>query len=70
MKNTGRTHFKGKGLGTSDKQIPVSVKLPPEIDEIVKLLPNRSDYLRKAIVAQLERDGLLNLENQVKEQNA
>ena len=51
--------FKGKGLGTTDKQSPVSVKLPPEIDAAVRSLPNRSEYLRKAIVAQLERDGLL-----------
>ena len=59
MKNTGRTHFKGKGLGTTDKQLPVSVKLPPEIDAVVRSLPNRSEYLRKAITAQLEKDGLL-----------
>ena len=59
MKNTGKTHFKGKGLGTSYKQPPVSVKLPPEIDSIVRSLPNRSEFLRQAIAEKLERDGLL-----------
>ncbi|MDJ0648557.1 MAG: ribbon-helix-helix domain-containing protein [Xenococcaceae cyanobacterium MO_188.B19] len=59
MKNTGRTHFKGKGLGTTDKQRPVSVKLPPEIDNIVRSLPNRSEFLRQAIAEKLKRDGLL-----------
>jgi hypothetical protein len=54
--------FKGRGLGTSDKQPPVSVKLPPEIDAVVRLLPNRSDYLRQAIIDKLQKDGLLNLE--------
>ena len=59
MKNTGRTHFKGKGLGTTDKQSPVSVKLPPEIDSIVRSLPNRSEFLREAIAEKLKREGLL-----------
>jgi hypothetical protein len=61
MKNTGKTHFKGKGLGTTWKQPAVSVKLPPEIDAVVRSLPNRSDFIRKAIAEKLERDGLLSI---------
>ena len=61
MKNTGKTHFKGKGLGTTWKQPAVSVKLPPEIDAVVRSLPNRSDFIRKAIAEKLEKDGLLSV---------
>ena len=46
--------FKGKGMGVTHKQPPVSVKLPPEIDAVVRSLPNRSEYIRK-----LEKDGFL-----------
>ena len=35
---------------------PVAVKLPPEIDEFVRSLPNRTEWLRNAIAAQYERD--------------
>ena len=59
-KNKTQDHkFKGKGLGTSDKQSPVSVKLPPEIDSIVRSLPNRSEFLREAIAEKLRKEGLL-----------
>ena len=53
------TQFKGKGLGVKHKQKPVSVMLPHEIDAVVRSLPNRSDYIRQAIVEKLEKDGLL-----------
>ena len=58
-KKSGSYRFQGKGLGTSDKQPPVCVKLPPEIDAIVRSLPNRSEFLREAIAEKLKRDGLL-----------
>lgn len=35
---------------------PVAVKLPPEIDEFVRSLPNKTEWLRQAIAAQYERD--------------
>lgn len=53
--------FKGKGMGVTHKQAPVSVKLPPEIDKIVRSLPNRSEYIRQAIAEKLEKDGLLSV---------
>ncbi len=53
--------FQGKGLGVTHKQTPVSVKLPPEIDAIVRSLPNRSEYIRKAIAEKLKKDGLISV---------
>lgn len=35
---------------------PVSVMLPVEIDEYVRSLPNRAEWLRQAIAAQVERE--------------
>lgn len=35
---------------------PVSVVLPAKIDEYVRSLPNRTEWLRQAIAAQVERD--------------
>ena len=51
--------FKGKGMGVTHKQPPVSVKLPPELDSVVRSLPNRSEYIRQAIAEKLVKDGLL-----------
>ncbi len=34
----------------------ISVKLPPEVDAFVRSLPNRAEWLRQAIAAQVERD--------------
>lgn len=51
-----KTRFKGKGLGVSHKHRPVSVMLPKEMDEIVRAMPNRSEFIRQAIAEKLERD--------------
>ena len=51
-----KTRFKGKGLGITHKQKPVSVMLPKEMDEIVRAMPNRSEFIRQAIAEKLERD--------------
>lgn len=48
-------------MGVTHKQPPVSVKLPPEIDAIVRSLPNRSEYIREAIAEKLAKDGLLSI---------
>ena len=53
-----KTRFKSKGIGTKSKQKPVSVLLPRDIDSIVKALPNRSEFIRQAILEKLEREGL------------
>ena len=54
-----KTRFKSKGVGTKSKQKPVSVLFPQEIDEIVKAMPNRSEFIRQAVIEKLERDSML-----------
>lgn len=53
------TQFKSKGVGVTHKHKPVSVMLPSEVDVVVRSMPNRSEYIRKAIAEKLIRDGLL-----------
>ncbi len=54
-----KTRFKTRGIGTKNKQKPVSVLLPQEIDEIVKAMPNRSEFIRQAVREKLERDSII-----------
>lgn len=51
-----KTRFKGKGIGVKNKQRPVSVMLPEEIDAVVRAMPNRSEFIRQAIIEKLERE--------------
>jgi hypothetical protein len=51
-----KTRFKGKGVGVKHKQKPVSVMLPEDIDTIVRAMPNRSEFIRQAIIEKLERE--------------
>ena len=46
-------------MGVTHKQPPVSVKLPPEVDAVVRSLLNRSEYIRQAIAEKLAKDGLI-----------
>lgn len=50
------TQFKGEGLGIKHGVKPLCVKLPPDIDEIVRALPNRSDWMRRVIVEAAQRE--------------
>ncbi len=50
-----KTRFKKTNLGRKPKQQPVGVMLPADIDEIVRAMPNRSEFLRSAIIEKLER---------------
>ena len=59
METSVKYKVKSKGLNTTDKHPPVSAKLSPKIDKIVRSLPNRSDFIRAAIAEKLEREGLL-----------
>jgi hypothetical protein len=52
------TKFTGYGLGINHDHKPVCVNLPPEIDAIVRSLPNRSEKLRQWIIEGVEREGL------------
>lgn len=48
---------KNKGLGTKyGKSKPVSVMLPPELENWVRTLDNRSDWIRQAITEKYERE--------------
>lgn len=38
---------------------PVSVLLPKEIDQVIRALPNRTEWLRRVITEAAEREGLL-----------
>ena len=48
-----------KGLGIPHGQPPIPVKYPPEIDQILRTLTNRSEYIRQAVIAKLEADELI-----------
>lgn len=49
----------GKGLGIPHGQPPIPVKYPPEIDQVLRSLNNRSDYIRQAVIEKLEADKLI-----------
>ncbi len=50
---------KNKGLGTKYGQSkPVSVLLPPELENWVRSLDNRSEWIRQAITEKYEREQL------------
>lgn len=53
--NNHRTRFASPFKEVMAKS-PVSVLLPAEIDIYVRSLPNRTEWLRRAIAAQMERD--------------
>ena len=45
-----------KGLGTKHGHKPVSVMLPPELDDWVRSLDYRSEWIRQAIVEKFKRE--------------
>jgi hypothetical protein len=52
------TRFQQQGDVPMAKQ-PITVRLPEDIDEIVRSLPNRTEWLREAIMEKLDREDLL-----------
>jgi hypothetical protein len=52
------TRFQQQGDVPMAKQ-PITVRLPEDIDVIVRSLPNRTEWLREAIMEKLDRDDLL-----------
>ncbi len=48
--------FQSLGVGLRYKQKPVSVMLPPELDERIRALPNRSEFIRQAIAEKFARE--------------
>ncbi|KYC42078.1 hypothetical protein WA1_18930 [Scytonema hofmannii PCC 7110] len=55
----GRKGFmpEGKGIGANGKQF--AARFPPELAEILESIPNRSEYIREAVIERLKKDGLL-----------
>ncbi|MGF1486086.1 MAG: ribbon-helix-helix domain-containing protein [Prochloraceae cyanobacterium] len=49
------TRFKQKGK-VAKAQSPISVRLPEDIDKIVRSLPNRSEWIAEAIEEKLARE--------------
>jgi hypothetical protein len=52
------TRFQQQGDVPMAKQ-PITVRLPEDIDAIVRALPNRTEWLREAIMEKLDREDLL-----------
>jgi hypothetical protein len=52
------TRFQQQGDVPMAKQ-PITVRLPEDIDVIVRALPNRTEWLREAILDRLEQEDLL-----------
>jgi len=50
--------YSGK-LGTTDKQLAIAAKFPPWADIKLRAMSSTSDYVRKAVIGQMFRDGLL-----------
>lgn len=53
------TQFKGDGIGIPHSIMPISVKYPSNVDLVLRSLSNRSEYIRDAVIKQLQRDGLI-----------
>jgi hypothetical protein len=51
--------FAGKGLGTHDATRPICAKFPPDIDAILRSLPDRSEKIRQWVIEGMQREKLL-----------
>jgi hypothetical protein len=49
-------------MGTTTNQRPISTKYPPAIDEILRGMTDKSDYIRKAVIEKMYKDKLLSEE--------
>jgi hypothetical protein len=52
------TRFQQQGDVPMAKQ-PITVRLPEDIDAIVRALPDRTEWLRSAILEKLDQENLL-----------
>jgi hypothetical protein len=59
--NNHATRFKPQDGVVKVRLQPIGAKLPPEIDEIVRRMANRSAFIRRAVVNQLFAEGYLSL---------
>jgi hypothetical protein len=65
MKRNELGQFISLGVGTSRDRPPISVKFPVEIDNILRQIPDRSDYIRKAVIEKLIEDGYLKVDKPI-----
>lgn len=59
LNTTHNNKYGKKDLGTKHNTKSICAKFSPEIEEILLSFPNRSDYLRKAVLNQLRLDGYI-----------
>jgi len=57
--NSAQTRFTGKGIGTKNKLSPISVRFSADAHAVLIGMEDRQDYIRAAVLAKLEADGLL-----------
>jgi len=63
----GKRGFESEGKGIGGKVGTIGVKFPPQIDALLRSLPQllgitTAEYVRNAVIAQLKNDGLLDHE--------
>lgn len=46
-------------VGISGKSDPISTKYPPDVEAILRSLPNRSEKIRQWVIEGMKRDGHL-----------
>jgi hypothetical protein len=63
-KGSDSTQFKSLGLGSRNHQQSISVMYSASVDKILRSIPNRSEYIRNAVIKQLIADGLLTEDHQ------
>ncbi|MBH8566729.1 hypothetical protein I8748_32035 [Nostoc sp. CENA67] len=51
--------FQDTGLGTTNRQQPISTKYPPEVDRVLRKMSDKSDFIRKAVIKELIAQGKL-----------
>jgi len=66
--NSAQTRFTGKGLGTKNKLSPISVRFSADAHAVLIGMEDRQDYIRAAVLAKLEADGLLERSDRFAEQ--
>ncbi|MBW4689227.1 MAG: hypothetical protein KME40_30065 [Komarekiella atlantica HA4396-MV6] len=60
----GKRGFESEGKGIGGKVGTIGAKFPPQIDALLRSLPQvlgitTAEYVRNAVIAQLKNDGLL-----------
>ncbi len=53
----GQFQSQGKNIGTG--VVPVSAKFPKEVDRLLRSLPNRSEFIREAVMEKLKAEGFI-----------